>query len=222
MSEVMGIKGELDFRNAGEAGLSGGSVIPGATLTYITAGGYGDIFNGQRETYRKIFSYFADETNYPLYYHCTGGADRTGTVTFVLHAFLGVSETECIQGYEFTSFSVYRLRGAQSGSYVESFQALLNGLKAYPGDNLQQKTENYLLDIGVTEDELYNIKAIFFGEPTKAVVYAPDKFVKNVDGDLVLPFASDKTPKQLYLNGAETTFTHTKGRITVTPNNRPA
>ena len=172
MSEVMGIKGELDFRNANESGikLEDGSLIPGAKLTYITAGGYDDIFKGnagtgQKEVYRKIFSYFADKDNYPLYMHCTAGADRTGTVAYILHAFLGMSELECHQDYVFTSFSIYGVRGG-TDSNAGRYNEMKKILNTYEGDNLQEKTENYLLSIGVTETEIYNIKAIFFGEET--------------------------------------------------------
>ena len=170
MSEVLGIKGELDFRDENESGikLSDGSLIPGATLTYITAGGYQDIFhlNGGAKPYRKIFSYFANEDNYPLYMHCTAGADRTGSVVYILQALLGVSELECAQGYEFTSFSIYGLRGESDPHNGNRYKEMKEMLQAYPGNNLQEKTENYLLEIGVTETEIYNIKAIFFGEET--------------------------------------------------------
>ena len=173
LSEELGVTSELDFRDENEAyvKLEDGSSIPGATLTYITAGGYEDIFkgaagSGAKEVYRKIFSYLADETNYPLYYHCTAGADRTGTVSYILHAFLGVSELECHQDFAFTSFSVYGVRASQSGrgSNAERYLAMVAALKAYEGDTLQQKAQNYLLSIGVTEAELENLKGIFFGE----------------------------------------------------------
>ena len=173
MSEVLGIKGELDFRDENESGikLKDGSLIPGAKLTYITAGGYQDPFkgnagSGQKEVYRRIFSYFSNKDNYPLYMHCTAGADRTGSVVYILQAFLGVSELECAQGYEFTSFSIYGLRGESDPHNGARYKEMKELLQAYPGENLQQKAENYLLSIGVTETEIYNIKAIFFGEET--------------------------------------------------------
>ena len=214
MSEVMGIKAELDFRTPEESGVGYESVIPGATLTYITLGGYTAPFYHGKETYRQLFSYFADENNYPMYYHCTGGADRTGTVTFLLHAFLGVSELECIQGFAFTTFSIYGPRASSKGIYWQEFQDMISLLKAYEGDNLQQKTENYLRSIGVTETELYNIKAIFFGEPTLAETIIPASYNKGVDGDFVISM-SGKTPAKLYLGGVETAFTYEDGKLIV-------
>ena len=170
MSEELGIKAELDFRTEEESWvpLENGSSIPGATLTYITADGYENIFlmDSQREAYRKVFAYLSNKDNYPLYYHCTAGADRTGTVSYVLHAFHGVSELECQQDFAFTSFSIYGTRGSQSStSEIAARYAQMRTLMSeQQGDTLQQKAENYLLSIGVTAEQLANIKGIFFGE----------------------------------------------------------
>ena len=222
MSEVMGIKGELDFRNTSESGIGYESVVPGVNLTYISLGGYTAPFYHGKESYRKLFSYLSDEKNYPLYYHCTGGADRTGTVTFLLQAFLGVSEEECIQDFAFTTFSVYGPRAAKGYQYWEEFNDMIAMLKAYDGANLQEKTENYLLSIGVTETEIYNIKAIFFGEETKVDIHAPQTFRKGLDGDLVISIVGSKVPAKLYLGGVETPFAYVNGILTVTEAQLPA
>lgn len=114
-----------------------------------------------------------------MYYHCTAGADRTGTVSYILHAFLGVSELECHQDFAFTSFSVYGVRGSQSGrgANAERYLAMVALLKEYAGETLQEKAQNYLLSIGVTEAELENLKGIFFGdvEIPGAKTYNPNK-----------------------------------------------
>jgi len=224
MSEVMGIKSELDFRTEEESGitLEQGSVIPGAKLTYIQVGGYTAPFYHGKEGYRQIFSYFANENNYPMYYHCTGGADRTGTVTFLLHALLGVSELECIQGFAFTTYSIYGLRASQQGIYWDSFQNMISLLKGYDGDTLQEKTENYLLSIGVTETEIYNIKAIFFGEPTKVAIEAPASYIKGIDEDLKISLIGSKTPSKLYIGNVETQFVYADKKIIVATEQLPS
>lgn len=40
-----------------------------------------------------------------IYFHCTHGADRTGTVAYLLEGLLGVSEEDRIRDYELTTFS---------------------------------------------------------------------------------------------------------------------
>lgn len=189
MSEELGIVAELDFRNESETGnkVEDGSAIPGATLTYLTAGGYEDLFisDYNRGVYKDIFVYLSNKDNYPLYYHCTAGADRTGTVSFMLHALLGVSEWECIQDYEFTSFSSYGLRGGEKGANASRFNQMLTYLKEYRGETFQEKAENYFLDIGVTAEQIANIKGIFFGEIAIGGKDAPDvqeaPIVRNVE-----------------------------------------
>ena len=163
MREVMGIKTEIDFRGSQEAGEITESVIPGAKLTYATLSGYADAFTGP-EGYRQTFEILADKSNYPIYYHCTGGADRTGTVTFLLNALLGVAETELIQDYEFTTFSHYSERNTKQGVYANYFKGFRDGLETFAGDTLQEKVESYLLSIGVTQSQIDNIKAIMYGE----------------------------------------------------------
>ena len=165
MSKDLGIKTEIDFRSEAEVGLSE-SLIPGAKLVYIPVVGYSSAFSDP-EPYRKVFSIFADKNNYPIVFHCLGGADRTGTVAFLLNALLGVSEDKLIKDYEFTSFSFFGIgdvRSASGGTYGQLFQPFRKTLNTYKGETLQEKVESYLLSIGVTAKEIANIKAIMCAE----------------------------------------------------------
>ena len=166
MSEVLGIKTEIDFRSESESGvlLADGSVIPGATLKYITLNGYGDTFQYAKQ-YREFFSTLANPSNYPVIMHCTGGADRTGSVVYLLHTMLGVSELECLQGYELTSFSTYGVRDTQDGSTYENyFTGFMQKLNTYAGATSQEKAETWMREIGITQAQIDSIKAIFYGE----------------------------------------------------------
>ena len=139
-------------------------MIPNATLEYATLSGYSDAYK-YTTGYKKVFTLLADKNNYPIYYHCTGGADKTGTVSFLLNALLGVDETTCIQDYEFTSYSIYGERNTQGGAYGTTyFQPFRATLETYKGDTLQEKVESYLLSIGITKEQIANIKTIMYGE----------------------------------------------------------
>ena len=173
MSEQMKIKTEIDLRSPSEAGNLTESSIPGASLIYIPLGGYVDAFSDSavgKQAYRKFFSTLANENNYPIYYHCTGGADRTGTVSFLLGALLGVNEDTLIKDYEFTSFSVYHMRNVKEGDYASFFKNFRSILESFSGNTLPKKVENYLLSIGVTEAEIYNIRAIMLDNSAKDFV----------------------------------------------------
>lgn len=160
MSEVLQIKTELDLRGA-EADKA--SRITNATLRGIAVSGYADAFSTHKDGYKEVFSFMAKKENYPMYVHCTGGADRTGTTIFLLNALLGVSENDLIVDYETTSFSIYGARSTKSGTYAPMFREFLTKLKAFDGETLSEKTEKYMLSIGVTQTEIDNIRAIFLG-----------------------------------------------------------
>ena len=103
------------------------------------------------------FSDLADESNYPIYLHCTYGRDRTGTVCYLLEAVLGLSDENLRREYEMSVFN-------DSYADFESFAGLTTMLSMYEGATTQEKAENYLLSIGVTADEIASIRRIFLGE----------------------------------------------------------
>ena len=94
----------------------------------------------------------------------------------MLNALLGVDEETLIKDYEFTSFSIYHMRNTKEGEYASFFTEFRGKLEAFEGSTLQEKVENYLLSIGVTENEIYNIKAIMTGKPTRLTVSEPSLF----------------------------------------------
>ena len=51
----------------------------------------------------EIFHILANADEEPVYFHCWGGADRTGMVAFFLNAILGVSYTDLIEDFEITT-----------------------------------------------------------------------------------------------------------------------
>ena len=165
MAEEMGIRTEIDFRNSTEALGVTESCIPDAELIYCTLGGYDSGMINYAESYKKTFQLLARPESYPVYYHCTGGADRTGTVSYLLGALLGMDQADLIRDYEFTSFSLYGERNSKTTKYA--FGAMCALLETYEGATLADKAEQYLLSIGVTEDEIFNIRAIMFGEELK-------------------------------------------------------
>lgn len=190
MSETLKIKTDFDLRSQSENRAPGTPVdsglttspIPNANLEYHTVNGYESIFS-EKEAYREAFSALSDENRYPIYLHCTGGADRTGTVSFLYNALLGVSESDLIHDYEYTSFSIYGERNSKDGTDYH-FKQMYEKIKSdYEGDTLAEKVENFLLSIGVTETAIYNIKAIMHGQETREED-KPTPITYNVPFDL--------------------------------------
>ena len=107
---------------------------------------------------KTVFGVLADEANYPLVFHCIGGADRTGTVVLLLNALLGVDDEKLLQDYELTLFSTC---GDRSRNF-DLFRAFLDSLQAYgtPEEPLAVKAEGYLLAAGVTPAQISEIRRI--------------------------------------------------------------
>lgn len=155
MLKELGIRTDMDLRGSSEVAnfvnLLGNSV----EHDFYSAPMYTDIFlEDNKESVRRIFSKLADPQIYPVYMHCTYGLDRTGTICCLLEALLGADEDAVRRDY--------LLSGLFRKYLTEiSFNSLLSSLQQYEGDTLQAKTENYLLSIGVTEEEIASIRHIF-------------------------------------------------------------
>ena len=97
-----------------------------------------------------------------VYIHCRQGADRAGTVSFVLESLLGVSIIDTTTDYELTSFSTYQdIAGSaiitpRNGS---SFTEMLTYLNDFSGNNMTEKIENYYISIGGTKEEINAFRA---------------------------------------------------------------
>lgn len=130
----LGIKTELDLRQEEIGNIFESPIGPDVNYIQIPCKGYNEFFLPEERKYAKqIFELFADESAYPIYFHCYGGADRTGTVAFLLGAILGVDERTLIRDYEFTMISnkndVPDMRRTRWGELFRRFTKEMNSGK---------------------------------------------------------------------------------------------
>jgi len=145
------IRTDLDLR--GEAARAGRISSPvGISYLLIPCDAYAKFLPNSVPCVR-LFEALADKTNYPIYFHCWGGADRTGTLAFLLEALLGVSDEDLLCDYELTSLSIWGDRSRNSDLFV----SLIDALTPY-GDNFRTQAENYLLSVGVTPETIAAIR----------------------------------------------------------------
>ena len=128
---------------------------------------------------QAIFTLMADESNYPVYFHCNAGADRTGTFGYLILGLLGVSYEDLCIDFELTSFSVMGKRWRSnivdgkfddtgvmeddSGNYV-AFGKMHNMMMEEYGtgdEKISSAIENYLINaMGVTKAQIDSVKSI--------------------------------------------------------------
>lgn len=159
MAGQLGIKTDLDFRAATQNGAYGTSSPIGESATWINApiAAFLPAFGA---SYIPAMRVFIDYDNYPVYMHCWGGADRTGTAAFMIEGLCGVSEEDLAIDLELTSFSKFGYRYRYDNTtYV--YASLVARIKEFYGATLQEKFETCFREIyGFSEAEICNIQAI--------------------------------------------------------------
>ena len=80
----------------------------------------------------------------PVYFHCTAGADRTGTLACVLEGLLGMSQSDIDKDYELTTFYSGSGTDALARRRNESdWKRLINAINAVSGDTFRDKCMHF-------------------------------------------------------------------------------
>ena len=167
------IKTDLDLRSKEEtAGMNGVSPL-GEKVKFIhhSSQCYDGIFTeAGKATMAKNFRVFVDKANYPIVFHCIGGADRTGSLAYVLNGVLGVSRHDLETDWEQTFYprSLPELRPdwkppwSATNKYWCHEYHFNEGFAKYgkPGDSWNRRIELYLLDCGITPEEIATFRSI--------------------------------------------------------------
>lgn len=162
IQNLLGVRAELDMRDISEDGGTGSfdSIV---TYLHQTIGNYADAFSSNNIGKFKTAAEFLMNNvirGIPSVYHCVAGADRTGTITWILLGVLGVTQSDCDKEYEITNFSgPARLR---SGNLANLY-TYVNSLE---GDNFRQKCLQALLNCGISIDLINHFRhAMIDGNP---------------------------------------------------------
>ncbi len=159
---ILGIKTELDLRGTADTKSSLGNTVK---YVNVAAPWYTGVWN-DAATYPGLIPalrVFTDANNFPVYFHCSLGRDRTGTVAFFLEALCGLSENDIIMDYEVSFFSDF---GGYEGSVIPSnmtndgLRATFYRLRQETGiQSLYEAARAYLKSKGMTDAELDAIRA---------------------------------------------------------------
>jgi len=168
-----GVRAELDMRDESNA------PMPSGESRHAYFGTQYPIYN-VNQGYRSRIATFADapqsiqgikkliewfKQDKPVYLHCSVGADRTGTVAFLVGALCGMSEDALSKDFELTSFSGDWIENERDPGNSErlvrqrnytgrldpndnnesyKYAKMIDKVKTFPGNTLQEKVYYHL------------------------------------------------------------------------------
>ena len=164
---------DLDLREDYESNFQVHSDIPNAKYIRLTGSSYDYLIDYLNENLKNniknTFALFANADKSPIYCHCWGGADRTGTICFLLGGLLGMSYTDLVIDYELTTFAGNeRVHYRKNPIYEwEHFIEMVTSLENYRDKNLLENDisaiiEHFLINrCYISKNTIETIKKVF-------------------------------------------------------------
>lgn len=155
---TLGIRTDIDLRTDNETwGMKGSPAGEKVRWIHVSANAYGGMQSkGGKEAFAKHFRVFLDRANYPIVFHCIAGADRTGSLAFILNGLLGVDEEELWKDWETHTF----IDTNPDFRHRNRMDALSRDFNAQPGATLADKIEAYVLSCGFTSEDVATFREI--------------------------------------------------------------
>jgi len=159
----VGIKADLDLRTSDERRLSSSPLGSTVSYDYENNSYASRIYTFDQNPasisgIKKIINWLKSDK--PVYFHCSVGADRTGTIAFLIGALCGMDDDALSKDYELTCFSadkvttngkVEDLRRVRTdhGRYDNTedsyrFAWMVQKINKFPGETLQEKVYYHL------------------------------------------------------------------------------
>lgn len=187
----LGVATDIDLRNNSETGGITTSPLGGSVEYYHQSlDFYANAVSTSAASARtvgvlkKVMACVA--ANKPCYFHCMSGADRTGTIAYLLLSLLGVSQSDKDKDYELTAFS----DEADGKRFRSSNYNVTNGNGWYPlikyfrdnytGENDNEKVVAWAVANGITAAEINAFRAAMIsGDVGEAIVPPQEYTVTN-------------------------------------------
>lgn len=155
---MFGIRTDLDLRSERECyGMTGSPLGPHVRWINISSSAYSGLRTEKgKKAFAAAFRVFLDEENYPIGFHCIAGADRTGSLAYVLGALLGVSDDDLLKDWETTAFH----NKSPTFTVEKRFAGLFKVFTALPGANTCAKAEAFVKSVGYSDADIAKFRAI--------------------------------------------------------------
>ena len=180
--EDMGMVGglEIDLRGTGDIGdgYKANAFAEDGDISYemLAIKSYNETFSKDgtgatnatkaRQTVATIFERLKEADQHPVYYHCYGGADRTGTLGFLLNGLLGVSYSDLVIDFELTSYSSINnehIRSHLRDHQYDHWRNLINFVKTDTTNGYEYDESKPL------KDNIYNLLNVGCNVPTETL-----------------------------------------------------
>ncbi len=199
LTEQLRVKTEINVANSTSNNVNlSGTKVENAYMAY-GAVPYSNLARNSVRI-RQVMDILAEESNYPVFYHCRIGTDRTGITGVMINGLLGVPFNEAIQDYGFSNFAPIdnqRYPGKTPDNNGDDIKKYIDELLALPGANFQEQVYLALRMIGVPAAKLDKIIDIMTAG-TKATIPATAK----IGEDSGLESTVSKTTKTDYKSPA--------------------
>lgn len=173
--DMLGILKEIDLRFASELnGRTESGFGPTVDMLWVDMTWNNLAYQKSSGNIKAIFNPLFDYViaNKPTYFHCSAGADRTGVVTLLCEAILGVSQSDCDKDYEITSFYSGASTDAEARRRNETpWTREINYLSTYAGATFRDKVVNFMVSCGITIEKINAFRAAMI-DGTPATVTA--------------------------------------------------
>lgn len=166
--KAQGILAQLDLRGKNDV-LSAPAVDYMEFCAPVIEEGYTQMLRDDGPKVKQCFEFVANcvKENKPVYYHCSLGRDRTGTLSMILLGILGVNEGDISKEYELTQFAPYEWATSGGETTKMTRRADYKGAANFiwnnfvgNGETFAQGMEQYLLSIGVSQNTIDEFRSI--------------------------------------------------------------
>ena len=210
-----GVRAELNLRGKNEADYTPPtSSVLGTDILYYIPDVYQWYSIANKTVWRGMLRFAFDCVlhNQPVYFHCSAGADRTGTFACVIEALLGVSQSDIDKDYELTCFYTGTSTDALARRRNESdWTGLINQINALPGSTFRDKVVGWVATLGFTAAEINAFRAAMIDGTPETVTPSIDTYTvtntmtnassDNADASAVeyQPYTAKITPANGYV-----------------------
>ena len=161
--KTLGIRTDLDLRGPGEcSGMRESPLGPEVKWIRTTFRDYGGLFGDDgKKSFKETFAVLLDEKNYPLVFHCIAGADRTGTLAYVVEALCGVPDEDLVFDWELTALA----NPSVGFAHEKRYDKLVAGFLKYPGSTTGERVAAFVKSLGFTDADIARLREILLEEP---------------------------------------------------------